>query len=130
MTSALFTQSKPFFLNSLEIVMNRTTFKFLAYGAFAATTVTLALATSGAAAADVKLSADCVPQLHGMKQKLYDRAGEGTEVLRRFIEIRPVMLDNDVMQTAIWASDVRSARARCLAQRELATASVQPSQSR
>lgn len=76
-----------------------------------------ATAMAAAAARDVAFDAQCAPTLTRLEQRLYDRANEGTDALRRFVWIRRSSLQLDVLDTAAWAEKVRNARAACLNER-------------
>ena len=76
----------------------------------AASGVAFVLAFGANAYASPTASA-CAPQLRGFDRRLYDKAGEGTDALRRFISIRRSFVQNDVAETAIWAANLRAAEA-------------------
>lgn len=58
--------------------------------------------------------ADCVPQLSGVQQRLYAKAGEGPDALREFMFIRRGILQLDIYETGVWADSVRDAGALCV----------------
>ena len=73
-----------------------------------------ALAASTAGAKDIRLDATCAPQMTRGETRLYQKASEGTDVLRAFIWIRRSIVQVDVFETAVWAEGVDAAREACV----------------
>jgi hypothetical protein len=76
--------------------------------------VVASLATGTALAQDTTINGDCVPQMTGLQERLYQKANEGPDVLRNFMFIRRGILQLDPYETAAWASSVHQARAACM----------------
>jgi hypothetical protein len=74
----------------------------------------LALPIAGVSAKGVEFDANCAPKLTRMEQRLYQKANEGPDALRRFIWIRRGILQLDIADTGAWAGEVNTARANCL----------------
>ena len=55
-----------------------------------------------------------VPAMSSINTRLYQKAGEGPDTLRRFMDIRRHMLQLDIMETMQWAEGVDQARRSCL----------------
>jgi hypothetical protein len=86
--------------------------------------VLAALAGEAVMAQNVEIDANCVPQLTRQQQRLYQKANDGTDVLRQFIFIRRANLQVDTYESAIWAESINEARAACVHKRS-AEVSVQ-----
>ena len=71
------------------------------------------LATSVAGAQEVRVDANCVPQMTRLEARLYQKASEGPDALRDFIWIRRGIYQLDIMETATWASGVNAAQSAC-----------------
>lgn len=56
-----------------------------------------------------------VPSMSSMNTRLYQKAGEGPDTLRRFMDIRRNILQLDIMETMQWAEGLDQARRSCLA---------------
>ncbi len=77
----------------------------------------LAASTAGVAMAQTAtFNADCVPQLSGVQQRLFDKSGEGPGALRDFMFIRRGILQLDVYETGAWADSIRAGGAACKAE--------------
>ena len=85
--------------------------------------VVAALATGTALAQDTTIDVDCVPQMTGLQQRLYQKAKDGPGVLREFMFIRRGILQLDTYETAAWASSVNEARTVCIKKSARAEAS-------
>ena len=85
--------------------------------------VVAALATGTALAQDTTINVDCVQQMTGLQDRLYQKANEGPDVLRDFMFIRRGILQLDTYETAAWASSVNEARAACMKKSARAEAS-------
>ena len=85
--------------------------------------VVAALAAGTALAQDTTTNVDCVPQMTGLQQRLYQKANEGPDVLRDFMFIRRGILQLDTYETAAWASSLNEARAACMKKSARAEAS-------
>jgi hypothetical protein len=92
--------------------------EFVRLGATLIAAVSLCLAHHGATAAAVHVDANCAPQLQGMDMRLFEKAHESPDALRRFVSIRHGMVSRTTMQAAEWADEVDQARSRCLASRD------------
>lgn len=100
-----------------------------AASSLAACALTLALSTP-ATAASVHLDSRCTPQLTHVDEALYEKARQGTQTLRRYMQLRQSILQRDVYDTAVWAERVAQARKSCIgnaqavASRDAASATV------
>jgi len=72
-----------------------------------------AIAGQPAMAQQATPDGSCIARLTPTQQRLYQKAGEGTDALRRFIFIRRAILQVDTYETAIWAAALSQARAAC-----------------
>ena len=68
----------------------------------------------------VELDANCAPQLTRQQERLYQKANDGTDVLRQFIFIRRAVLQVDTYETAMWAESLNAARGSCVQRRAAA----------
>ena len=75
--------------------------------------VVAAFAGEAVTAQTVELDANCGPQLTRQQQRLYDKANDGTDVLRQFVFIRRAILQVDTYETATWAESLNAARGLC-----------------
>lgn len=77
----------------------------------------LVASVSGVAMAQTaSFDAECVPQLSGVQQRLYAKAGEGPDALRGFMFIRRGILQLDIYETGAWADSVRDDQGVCMKQ--------------
>ncbi len=82
-------------------------------------------ATGGAGAKNVEFDANCAARLANLEQRLYQKANEGPDALRRFVWIRRSIFQLDGFETGTWIDEVNAARANCLKERARTLASSQ-----